>query len=286
MKRYDYRLVNVFAFAGQALTGNPLCVFEDARGLDDAAMQALALQFNLSETTFILPSEKASAQVRIFTPAMELPFAGHPTLGTAQVVRALRNQGDAVTLEMKAGVIPVEARGNFWTLRANAPTTRTFDPARVNELAIALGLKSEDFAAAPLWVNAGMEQLLVPLASREIVRRMAPSAGLGGFTNSSGKVSVYCFSPLAAENSGEDMLVRFFFTKNAGSVSEDPATGSACANLGGYVLATGQALPLKRTLLQGEFVGRPSKLELSVDAARTIRVGGEVIELGRGTINL
>ena len=69
-------------------------------------------------------------------------------------------------------------------------------------------------------------------------------------------------------------------------MSEDPATGSACANLGGYVLATGQALPLKRTLLQGEFVGRPSKLELSVDAARTIRVGGEVIELGRGTINL
>ena len=310
MKRYDYRLVNVFAFAGQALTGNPLCVFEDARGLDDAAMQALALQFNLSETTFIFPSDKASAQVRIFTPAMELPFAGHPTLGTAQVVRALRSEDGAaggtassgageatngessrianvaVTLEMKAGVIPVEARGNFWTLQANAPTTRAFDPARVNELATALGLKPEDFAAAPLWVNTGMEQLLVPLASREIVRRMFPSAGLGQFTNSSGKVSVYCFSPLATEKTGEEMLVRFFFTKNAGSVSEDPATGSACANLGGYVLATAQALPLKRTLLQGEFVGRPSKLELSVDAARTIRVGGEVIELGRGTINL
>ena len=282
MKRYDYRLVNVFAFAGQSLTGNPLCVFEDGSGLDDATMQALALQFNLSETTFILPSDLATARVRIFTPAMELPFAGHPTLGTAQVVRALRGAGDTVTLEMKAGVIPVQACGNFWTLKANAPVTRAFDPARSHELAAALGLKPEQFAATPLWVNTGMEQLLVPLASRDIVRRTAPGAGLDRFVNSSGKVSVYCFSPLTEE----EMLVRFFFTKNAGSVAEDPATGSACANLGGYVLATGQALPLKRTLSQGEFVGRPSRLELAVDAARTIRVGGEVIELGRGAINL
>ena len=289
MKRYDYRLVNVFAFAGQTLTGNPLCVFEDGSGLDDATMQALALQFNLSETTFIFPSDQATARVRIFTPAAELPFAGHPTLGTAQVVRALRNKGDAagdaVTLEMKAGVIPVEARGNFWTLKANPPLTRTFDAARTDALASALGLTAQDFAAAPLWVNTGMEQLLVPLPFKDIVRRAAPSAGLGAFSNASGKVSVYCFSPLV-EQDAEEMLVRFFFGKNTGSVMEDPATGSACANLGGYVLATGQALPLKRTLLQGEFVGRPSKLELAVDAERTIRVSGEVIDIGRGTIIL
>ena len=133
MKRYDYRLVNVFAFAGQALTGNPLCVFEDGSGLDDATMQALALQFNLSETTFVFPSDQATARVRIFTPAAELPFAGHPTLGTAQVVRALRSRkdtaGDAVTLEMKAGIIPVEAHGNFWTLQAN-PRSRAHSTPR------------------------------------------------------------------------------------------------------------------------------------------------------------
>ena len=84
--RIAYRLVNVFA--EQVLAGNPLCVFEDARGLDDATMQALALQFNLSETTFVLPSAVATARVRIFTPTFEMPFAGHPTLGTAHVVRA------------------------------------------------------------------------------------------------------------------------------------------------------------------------------------------------------
>ena len=147
-------------------------------------------------------------------------------------------------------------------------------------------MKQEEFAATPLWVDTGMEQLLVPLISKELVRRIAPSTGLGAFVNASGKVSVYCFSPLTGEAAEAEMLVRFYFGKNTGSVMEDPATGSACANLGGYVLTTGQALPFKRTLLQGEFVGRPSTLELSVDAKRTIRVGGEVIELGRGAINL
>src|SRR5213083_3618706 len=103
MSAYAYRIVNVFTQGRAVLSGNPLCVFERAQTLDAERMQALALQFNLSETTFILPSEKATARVRIFTPAYEMPFAGHPTLGTAHVVRALKACGDAVALEMKAG---------------------------------------------------------------------------------------------------------------------------------------------------------------------------------------
>ena len=92
MTHFAYRLVNVFAEA--PLAGNPLCVFEDGTGLDDATMQALALQFNLSETTFVLPSGRATARVRIFTPTFEMAFAGHPTLGTAHVVRELAGAGD------------------------------------------------------------------------------------------------------------------------------------------------------------------------------------------------
>ena len=88
MAAHAFRIVNVFARDAR-LTGNPLAVFEDARGIDEATMQALARQFNLSETTFILPSAQATARVRIYTPAYEMPFAGHPTLGTAHVVRAL-----------------------------------------------------------------------------------------------------------------------------------------------------------------------------------------------------
>src|SRR5947199_10853165 len=106
MSDYAYRLLNVFTLDRDRLSGNPLCVFEDGTGLDAATMQALARQFNLSETTFILPSDKANARVRIFTPSYEMPFAGHPTLGTAHVVREVRAAGDALTLEMIAGVIP------------------------------------------------------------------------------------------------------------------------------------------------------------------------------------
>ena len=92
MPAYAFRLLNVFAES--TFGGNPLCVFDDARGMDDVTMRALAVQFNLSETTFVLPSERAHARVRIFTPGYEMAFAGHPTLGTAHVVRDLLGAGD------------------------------------------------------------------------------------------------------------------------------------------------------------------------------------------------
>ena len=105
MAAYAYRIVNVFTQARAALSGNPLCVFERAQAFDAARMQALALQFNLSETTFILPSDRANARVRIFTPSYEMPFAGHPTLGTAHVCLALGLGGDRLSLEMVSGVV-------------------------------------------------------------------------------------------------------------------------------------------------------------------------------------
>jgi PhzF family phenazine biosynthesis protein len=280
--KFAYRLLNVFAIAGQNLSGNPLCVFEDGRGLSDAQMQALALQFNLSETTFIFPDEQSAARVRIFTPAIELPFAGHPTLGTAHVVRDLCKSGDKLALAMQAGLIPVAAQGDNWTLKANAPMTRPFDIVRRDELAAALGLSGSDFAADPLWVSTGMEQLLVPLATRNAVLRIAPGAALAGFPTASGKVSVYAFAPL---DEG-DMQVRFFFSKTRDSIGEDPATGSACANLGGYAIVTSYPLPLARTLHQGESLGRPSLLKLAVDAEQRIYVSGEVVELGRGYVEI
>src|ERR1700726_3795919 len=105
MARYAFRIVNVFTQGDSPFTGNPLCVFENGDSLDTETMQALALQFNLSETTFILPAQRATARVRIFTPRYEMPFAGHPTLGTAHVCRALGLSGDRLTLEMPAGII-------------------------------------------------------------------------------------------------------------------------------------------------------------------------------------
>ncbi len=119
-----YRILNVFTAGGARLSGNPLCVFEDGSQVDPATMQAIARQMNLSESTFILPSKRAAALVRIFTPAYEMPFAGHPTLGTAHVVRALGLGGNQLGLEMRAGIIPVTSNGDHWTLRAAPSTSR------------------------------------------------------------------------------------------------------------------------------------------------------------------
>ena len=116
MPELAFRIVNVFTQDRGVLTGNPLCVFESAASLDTATMQAPARQFNLSETTFMLPYTRAAAQVRIFTPSYEMPFAGHPTLGTAHVCRSLGLGGNELKLEMQAGLIPVRADGDRWTL--------------------------------------------------------------------------------------------------------------------------------------------------------------------------
>jgi PhzF family phenazine biosynthesis protein len=280
--RLAFRILNVFAIEGDRLSGNPLCVFEDGRGLSAETMQALARQFNLSETTFVLPADSATAAVRIFTPVMELPFAGHPTLGTAHVVRDLLATGPAVTLAMDAGIVPVSADGGTWTLVAGQPQSRAFDPAQVVALSTALGLAHADLSAAPMWVSTGIEQLLVPLTSPDAVDKVRAGQDLSAFTNDFGKVGVYVFSPLAAA----EVKVRFFFGKAGGVLMEDPATGSACANLGGYALAMGITTPLKRLLMQGEQIARPSRLRLEVDQSGRILVGGVVIEVGRGQVEI
>jgi len=280
MASYAFRIVNVFTQGSAPLSGNPLCVFERAQSLDAARMQALALQFNLSETTFILPSERASARVRIFTPSFEMPFAGHPTLGTAHVCRALGLGGDQLTLEMPAGIIPVRARGDRWTLQAKAPTWREVGEPRA-ALAAALGVEAGDIGERPLWVNAGTEQLIVPLTSEAAVRRARVRAELlAQLTSTFGQSMAYVFAPM-----GSGLLSRFFFPVGSG-LAEDPATGSATANLGGWCLAMGREPPCEFEISQGEYAGRPSSLRLRVDAERQIFVSGEVIEIARGTLSL
>lgn len=280
---YAFRIVNVFA--EERLAGNPLAVFEDARGLDETTMQALALQFNLSETTFILPSSKATARVRIFTPSYEMPFAGHPTLGTAHVIRALQG-GDALALEMQAGIIPVRASGDDWTLQANAPRTRPVAASRA-DLAAMLGLDASDIDSNPLWVDTGSEQLVIPLTSVGAVRRCAVKAdllarhGSAALPGSGSRALAYAWAEVAPDG----VLARFFFLKQ-GAVIEDPGTGSACANLGGWLVATGATRPQTRTISQGEAVGRRCRLRLTVDVSGAIFVTGRVVELGRGTIDL
>ncbi len=313
MAAHRYRLVNVFTRDGGPLTGNPLCVFEESASFDDRTMQALARQFNLPETTFILPSSRASARVRIFTPFYEMPFAGHPTLGTAHVCRALGLGGDALTLEMQAGIIPVSAQDSRWTFQANAPQWREVVEPR-EMLAAMLGLEPGDIGERPLWVSVGREQLIIPLTSESAVTRARPQPDrLRQFTSGEGASMTYVFAPRspvagtrdaapalrdaapalraaaglynAAEELREPLLARFFFPQGP-ALLEDPATGSATANLGGWCVALGRELPCRFEIAQGEQTGRPSTLYLDVDRERGIRVSGDVIELGCGTMTL
>src|SRR6478736_442262 len=252
-----YRILNVFTSGGARLSGNPLCVFEDGSQLDATVMQTLARQMNLSESTFILPSKRAAALVRIFTPAYEMPFAGHPTLGTAHVCRALGLGGDQLGLEMRAGIIPVTASGDHWTLRAAAATSRLVE-IQPSELARLLGLESSDIGFQPLWMKAGREQLVIPLTNEAAVRRVRPKLELFERLKSvDGASQAYVFASMGDRK----ILSRFFFPDN-GAILEDPATGSACANLGAWFVALGRRPPLNFEISQGEFAGRPSLLQL------------------------
>jgi PhzF family phenazine biosynthesis protein len=278
----SYRLLNVFTDGDNPFSGNPLSVFEDATGLFDDQMQGLARQFNLSETTFVTPGDDdVTADVRIFTPSYEMPFAGHPTLGTAYVVRELFGGGDKVLLRMPAGDIPVEVADNVWTLRANAPTFYPVDVPH-SDLTRMIGLPADRIAAEPLWVDTGTVQLILPLLTVQDVRAAAavPALLTEFATRPDGEALVYVWAPTGADT----VEARLFFTQSS-SVIEDPATGSACANLGGWFLANNQR-GIRRRIHQGSAIQRPSVLDLAVDDEGTIFVSGAVREVGRGTFTI
>lgn len=275
----SYRILNVFTDGDSPFSGNPLCVFEDAAGLSDQDMQDLARQLNLSETTFITSGDAdATASVRIFTPNYEMPFAGHPTLGTAHVVRQVFGAGDEVVLRMPAGDIPVQASGNVWTLQANPPTSSAVEVSH-SDLTAMIGLTADRVAAEPLWVDTGTVQLILPLRTAEDVRAASADPGLLAqfATRPGGESLVY----LWAATGPETIEARLFFTQNHAAI-EDPATGSACANLGGWFLSNGER-GIRRRIHQGSAIHRPSVLDLVVSDEGTIFVTGTVREIGRGT---
>lgn len=290
MASYAFRLLNVFA--SSTFSGNQLCVFEDARGMDDATMLNLAAQFNLSETTFILPSDKAAARVRIYTPGFEMKFAGHPTIGTSQVVRDLQQTGDELTLEFAAAVVPVTAHGDAWTFTAPCPGgVQTAPPALDRaEIASLLGLDAADLLGDPIWVDTGADQLLIPVASVQAVRRIAPDASrLDRWqANSLGRKVMYAFAfDEGRQQDGRQVVVaRYFYAKAGGGVNEDAGTGSACANLGGWLQHRNHALPARILVEQGDQIGRPCRLLLDVQADGRIQVGGRALEIGRGVVDI
>jgi PhzF family phenazine biosynthesis protein len=280
-----FRLLNVFSIDEDPFSGNPLCVFEDAAGLTDGQMQAWARQFNLSETTFVTASraestEEAEADVRIFTASYEMPFAGHPTLGTAHVVAAQAGGTEKVALTMPAGRIPVRRGDDGWRLRANPASARSAR-ATASEIAEVLGVRPG--AVVPdgaHWVDSGVEQLIVELADGDAVQACQPDArGMRERLSLPGREpQVYVWARTA-----ESMITSRFFAVSGSALEEDPATGSAAVNLGSWFALTGRRDELI-TISQGDQVARPSRLVVSIDDAGTVFVGGRVTEIGSGEV--
>ena len=283
-----FRLLNVFAQPGVSFSGNPLAVVERASGLTTMQMQALARQFNLSETTFVLPPDEdasrgADARVRIFTPDIEMPFAGHPTLGTASVVSSLNRGKEPVALAMAAGLVPVKKVKDRWVLTtARASRIREYAGPAAG-VASAVGVAPRDIAADPVWVDSGVEQLLLEVGSVAAVRGASARADLllEHALAPYGEGQVLVWSRL--EDDPTRIVARFFYT-GGGSAFEDPATGSAGANLGGLI---GSAGALDRVVIsQGDQVGRPSTLYVTPQADGRVQVGGHVVEVGLGSLHL
>ena len=291
-----YALVQVDVFTRTPLAGNPLAVLPDARGLSDAEMQAIAREMNLSETTFVLPDEGDGAdyRVRIFTPGSELPFAGHPTIGTAHALLEggfVERSGDAFTLTQRtlAGtqtidVEPLEG-GRVYTMTQPTPQFSPGPPvARIAEV---LRVKPEAIVADPLTVSVGVAWHVAALANLDVVRDLEPNmdaiARLERETDTA--ITVFCRE---AEDRACDVRVRSF-APGAG-IPEDPVCGSGNGCVGAYLAHTGLArAPLAYEAEQGVELGRPGRVRVRVDAegdAYRVRVGGEAVTLLRGELVL
>ena len=298
----DYHVLDVFT--DKRFSGNPLAVVLGADALDTKTMQTVAREFNLPETVFLLePQNRAhTARVRIFTSKAELPFAGHPTVGTAVLLAELRTQlangsGDAiVVLEQPVGIVRVGVR-----LRQGAASFAEFDSPKPPEsvgvvppadrLTAALGLIPAEIGFEnhkPTRYSAGNAFIFVPVASLDAIGKAGvASAHWNAATQGNIGMFLYCRQTVHTTSS---FHARMFAPHNG--IAEDPATGSAAAAFAGVVHRF-DALPdgsHKRIIEQGFEMGRPSLMELSMDIEGgklgTVRIGGHAVRVAQGRIEV
>jgi trans-2,3-dihydro-3-hydroxyanthranilate isomerase len=269
----DYHVVDVFT--DRAFAGNPLAVVLGADDLTTAQMQALAMEFNLSETTFPMSSSAgADYRVRIFTPSTELPFAGHPSVGTAWLLHRIgRIAGGAVVQECGAGLLPVEVDATGATLTGGAATLGS--PVDLELLCRAVGLSGADaVGTAPRWAGMGLEFVFLHVRPDAVARAVPDLAALGEL----GGAGVSVFALSESQSAASRAVHARVFAVGAG-VPEDPATGSAALGLGVYLVDAGLVAADGETayvVTQGVEMGRPSTLQCVVSAAGGLAVAGRV----------
>jgi trans-2,3-dihydro-3-hydroxyanthranilate isomerase len=300
-----YRFYTADVFTNQIFGGNPLAVFPEAEGLTAQQMQQIAREFNISETVFVLPAENLDhhRRVRIFTPGTELPFAGHPTLGTAHILTAIGDipiTADEMTVVLEEGVGPVAV-----TVRSasNYPVFATLTAAKLPELgpepptrealAAVLSLSPSDLLDgefSPQAISCGVPFLFIVLRDRDALARIQIDRQQWQHTLASyWAPHVYVFA-FDRQSSDIDLRARMFAP--AMGVDEDPATGSAATALAGY-LGDRQALTdgtLRWQVEQGVEMGRPSLMHVEADKHQgnitAIRVGGASVQVSEGTMEI
>lgn len=300
----DYEFVTVDVFTETRFGGNPLAVFPDARGMTDAQMQSLAAEFNLSETTFVLPPDNPQhhARVRIFTPRAELPFAGHPNVGTGYVL-AQRDPKppEHYVFEEGAGLVRVhvlrDAAKRVTGTRISAPRSLSIDIA-VAEATIAacVGLKPDDILTTshtPLVASVGIPFVIAELASLDALSRASPD--LAAF-----RVATEAYDQpgnrfpllLYVRRDGDATRLRTRMFAPLGGILEDPATGSANAALAALLtsLAPGDSVELAFDIEQGIEMGRPSRIlgfgRKTAEGPVSAAVAGSCVPVLRGRVTL
>jgi len=281
-KGHDFIQVDVFTHT--PLEGNPLAVFPNADGMSDALMQNIARELNHSETTFIQSARNGGdARVRIFSQNNELPFAGHPTLGTAFIMAQSRPGKTKLVLEEKVGPITValEKRtdGLFVEMTQKEPVFGAKPDPKILADAMGFGVDEIDSRYAPQMVSTGSNFLIVPLKSVSTLAKLTlghqfPAEWKANFGGGS------AYYVVTGETEIESRMM--------GASSEDPATGSAVGCAAAFLIQNGIRKPDERVLIrQGRFVGRPSQLYVTAGMANgkatNVRVGGYVAEVMRGS---
>lgn len=286
------KFVTLDVFTRKRFAGNPLAIVLDAEGLDTPAMQTIAREFNLPETVFVFPPQDAKhrARVRIFTPANELPFAGHPTVGAAVFLGAGKGE---IVLEEEVGLVACRVEGSASEGRAEFTLPRL--PAQsasapdVASAARALSLKESDIGfngLKPSRWSAGVEFTFVLINSLEAIGRAKPSSDFDALMGNNGPGRVFLFCKDTAER-GHDFHARMFAP--AMGIPEDPATGSAAAAFAG-IAAQGRADGTHRLVVeQGYEMKRPSLIELGFTlekgAMTGATIGGYAIKVSEGSID-
>jgi trans-2,3-dihydro-3-hydroxyanthranilate isomerase len=295
-----YRFVQVDVFTDHIFGGNQLAVFLEPDGLSDAEMQSIAREMNFAETTFVFKPtqpEKAVARVRIFTPGAELPFAGHPTVGTSWVLakRGVVPRGTRqFCLEEGIGLVPVRIEGDADLVWMSHRDPEFGPPLRQRrDIADALGLTEADLLPdKPIQTGStGVTFLFVPVKDAKTVDRASPNMRALASAVPGERIGVFVFAP--DPQRGPAHVYSRMFAGEAFGVPEDAATGSASGPLGAYVAENGLVQlqpPIEIISSQGYRMGRPSTIRIRLDLrdrhASNVQVGGGVVPVVEGELTL